>query len=123
MLNHPCLKEQLGLLVAAEITVGGVFSAILLSNLRAEGPSGVTRAHKKNVTAFGIANMRAGGVSEAACAKTGPGTPGVDNTTTTCAAATTTAGVAVATSRAAPAACAVAPSNRGAGIVGEGGRF
>ena len=53
--------------------------------------------------------------------KTGPGTPGVDTTTTTCAAATTMAGVAVAASRVAPAACTAAPSTKGAGRVGEGG--
>ena len=101
--------------------MGGVFSAILLSNLGAEGPSGVTRAPKENVTAFGIANTRAWGVSEAARAKTGPGTLGADTTTTTCALATTTAGVAVATSRASPTACTAAPSTRGANRVGEGG--
>jgi hypothetical protein len=45
--------------VAAEITVGGVFSAILLSNLGAEGPSGVARAPKEDITAFVVANTQA----------------------------------------------------------------
>ena len=45
--------------VAAEITVDGVFSAILLSNLGAEGPSGVPRAPEEDITTFGIANTRA----------------------------------------------------------------
>ena len=100
--------------VATEITVGGVFSAIFPSNLGAEGPS------EDNVTTFVVANMQASGVSEAARVKSGPGIPGVDTITTTWAAATTTACVAVATSRAAPAACTTAPSTRGAGRVSEG---
>ena len=45
--------------VVAEITVGAVFSAILLSNLGAEGPSGVARAPKEDVTTFVVANTQA----------------------------------------------------------------
>ncbi len=45
--------------VVAEITVGGVFSAILLSNLGAEGLSGVARAPDEDVTTFVVANTRA----------------------------------------------------------------
>ena len=45
--------------IAAEITVGGVFSAILLSNLGAEGPRGVVRAAEEDVETFVIANARA----------------------------------------------------------------
>jgi len=45
--------------VAAEITMDGVFSAILLLNLGAEGPSGVARASEEDVTAFVVANMQA----------------------------------------------------------------
>ena len=45
--------------IAAEITVGGVFSAILLSNLGAEGLSRVARAPKEDVTAFVVANTQA----------------------------------------------------------------
>ena len=45
--------------VAAQITVGGVFSAILLSNLGAEGPSRVARAPEDDVTAFVVANTQA----------------------------------------------------------------
>ena len=45
--------------VAAEITVGGVFSTILLSNLGAEGQSGVARAPEEDVTAFVVVNTRA----------------------------------------------------------------
>ena len=57
--------------VATEITVGGVFSTILLSNLGAEGPSGVARTPKEDVTTFVVANTQASGVSEAARAETG----------------------------------------------------
>jgi len=39
-----------------EITLSGVFSAILLSSLRAEGPSGVAHAPEKDVTSFVVAN-------------------------------------------------------------------
>ena len=45
--------------VAAEITMGRVFSAILLSNLRAEGLSGVMRAPEEDVTACVVVNTRA----------------------------------------------------------------
>ena len=45
--------------VAAEITMGGVFSAILLSNLGAEGPSGVAHAPEEDVTTFVVANTQA----------------------------------------------------------------
>ena len=45
--------------VAAAITVGGVFSAILLSNLGAEGPSGVARAPEEDETTCVVANTRA----------------------------------------------------------------
>ena len=92
----------------------------MLSSLRAEGPSGVARAPKEDVTSFVIANTRACGVSDAA--ETGPGTPGVDTTTTACATANTTAGIAIVASRAAPVACTAAP-NRGGGSVSEGREF
>ena len=45
--------------VAAEITMGRVFSAILLSNLGAESPRGVARASEDDVTAFVVANTQA----------------------------------------------------------------
>jgi len=45
--------------VAAEINVGGVFSAMLLTNLGAEGPRGVARAPEEDVTAFVVADTQA----------------------------------------------------------------
>ena len=109
--------------VAAEISLGRVFGTVLLSSLRTESASGVARTPKEDVTSFVVADTGACGVSKAACAEAGPGTPGVDTATTACAAATTaTAGIAVAASgRAAPAACAPATSARGASGVGNEG--
>ena len=42
--------------IAAEITMGGLYSAILLSNLGSEGPSGVARAPEEGVATFVVAN-------------------------------------------------------------------
>ena len=45
--------------VAAEINVGGLLSAILLTNLGAEGPRGVACAPEEDVTAFVVADTQA----------------------------------------------------------------
>ncbi len=80
------------------------------------------RAPEEDVTSSVIANTRAGGVSKAACTKTGTSTPGVDTTSTGCTAAITRASLAAAASRAAPATC-IAPPNNGGGRVSREGEF
>ena len=102
----------------AEVTLCGVFGAILLSGLGAEGPSGITRAPKEDIASFIVASMRACGISEVAPAKASPGTPGVGAAATACAAAPSAAGIVVAASRVAPAACAAAPDGGGGGVSG-----
>ncbi len=90
--------------IAANITLGGVFGAILLSSLGTEGPSGVARNSKEDVTSIVVMGTKTSGVPEAAGTETSTGTPGVDTTTMACAASSTTAGIALAMPKAALAA-------------------
>lgn len=57
VVKPPMLEVAVG--VAAEITMGGVFSAVLVASLEAEGSSGVARAPQEDVTTFVVANTRA----------------------------------------------------------------
>ncbi len=104
--------------VAANITLGEVLGTVLLSGLSTEGTGGVAHSSKEDITSFVVAGTKASGVPEAACAKTGTGTPSVGANTTACA-TTTPAGIAVTTSRAAPAA-ATTPSTGGGSFAGSG---
>jgi len=90
----------------------------LLSGLRAEGPSRITRAPEEDIASFVVASTWACGISKVARAKASPGTPGVGAAATACAAAPTAAGIVVAAPGVAPTAWAAAPDGGGGGVSG-----